>query len=155
MDCSTPGLPPCSSLSPRVCSNSLSKPSTELVMLSNHLNLCHPLFLPLSIFPSIRVFSSELALCIRWPKYWSFSFSVSPSSGYSELISFRIDWFDLPCKILSSQFIWSETLECVLSFCMLFLLLLFIWLCPTLAEKVGLKLNIQKTKILASCPITS
>ena len=69
--------------------------SVESVMPSNHLILCWPLlFLP-SIFPSIRVFSSELALRIRWPKYWSFSFSVSPSNEYSELISFRIDWFDL------------------------------------------------------------
>ena len=64
-------------------------------MLSNHLILYHPLlFLP-SIFPSIRVFSKELALCIRWPKDWSFSFSISPSNEYSGLISFRIDWFDL------------------------------------------------------------
>ena len=69
--------------------------STELVMLSNHLVLCHPLLLLPSIFPSIRVFYSESALCIRWPKYWSFSFSISPSSTYSGLISFRIDWFDL------------------------------------------------------------
>ena len=66
----------------------------ELVIPSNHLILCHPLFLP-SIFPSIRVFSNELALPIRWPKYWSFSFSISPFNEYSELISFRIDWFDL------------------------------------------------------------
>jgi len=65
--------------------------STESVVLSNHLILCHPLLLLPSIFPSIRVFSSELALCIRWPKYWSFSFSISPSSEYSGLISFRID----------------------------------------------------------------
>ena len=69
--------------------------SFELVMLSNHLILCHPLlFLP-SIFPSIRVFSYESVLCIRWPKYWSFSFSINPSKEYSGLISFRIDWFDL------------------------------------------------------------
>ena len=62
---------------------------------SNHLILCHPLlFLP-SIFSSIRVFSNELALHIRWPKYWSFSFSISPSNEYAELISFRMDWFDL------------------------------------------------------------
>ena len=67
----------------------------ELVMPSNHLILCHPLLLPPSIFPSIRVFPSESALCIRWPKYWSFSFSISPSSEYSGLISFSIDWFDL------------------------------------------------------------
>ena len=67
----------------------------ELVMLSSHLTLCCPLlFLP-SMFPSIRVFSNESALLIRWPKYWSFSFSISPSKGYSVLIFFRIDWFDL------------------------------------------------------------
>ena len=65
-------------------------------MLSNHLILCHPLLLLPSIFPSITVFSSELALHIRWPKYWSFSLSINPSKEYSELLSFRIDWIDLP-----------------------------------------------------------
>ena len=69
--------------------------SIESVMPSNHLILCCPLLLPPSIFPSIRVFSSESVLCIRWPKYWSFSFSISPSDEYSGLISFRIDWLDL------------------------------------------------------------
>ena len=69
--------------------------SIELVMPSNHLILCHPLLLLPSLFPSIRVFSSESVLCIRWPKYWSFSFSISPSSEYSGLISFRMDWLDL------------------------------------------------------------
>ena len=64
-------------------------------MPSNHLILCHPLLLPSSILPSIRVFSNDSVLRIRWPKYWSFSFSVSPSSEHSGLISFRIDWFDL------------------------------------------------------------
>ena len=68
--------------------------SIELMMPSNLLILCHPLLLP-SIFPRIRVFSNELALCIRWPKYWSFSFHNSPSSEYSGLISFRVDWLDL------------------------------------------------------------
>ena len=68
--------------------------SIELVMLSNHLILCHPLLLLPSIFPSIRVFSNESALRIRWPKYWSFSFNISRSNEYSGLISFRIDWFD-------------------------------------------------------------
>ena len=65
-------------------------------MLSNHLILCRPLLLPPSIYPSIRVFSNESAVCIRWPKYWNFSFSISPSNEYSGLISFRIDWLDLP-----------------------------------------------------------
>ena len=77
--------------------NSQSPPkpmSIESVMPSNHLILCRPLLLP-SIFPGIRVFSNESALCIRWPKYWSFSFSISPSNEHSGLISFRKDWLDL------------------------------------------------------------
>ena len=76
-------------------SRSLLKPmSVELVMPSNHLILCHPLLLP-SIFPSISIFSNESVLHIRWPNYWSFSFSISPSNEYSELISFRMDCLDL------------------------------------------------------------
>ena len=82
---------PCPSLSPGVCSKFIS---IDSVMLSNHLILCHTLlFLP-SIFPSIRVLFNESALCIKWPKYWSFTFSISPSNEYSGLISFRIDWFE-------------------------------------------------------------
>ena len=69
--------------------------SVVLVMPSNHLILCHPLLLPPSVFPSIKVFSNESVLCIRWPKYWSFNFSISPSNEYSGLISFRMDWLDL------------------------------------------------------------
>ena len=69
--------------------------SIESVMPSNHLILCCPLLLLLSIFPSIRVFSNESVLCIRWPKYWSFTFGISPSNEYSGLISFRMDWLDL------------------------------------------------------------
>ena len=78
--------------------NSRSSPklmSIESVIPSNHLILCRPLLLPPSIFPSIRVFSNESALPIRWPKYWSFSFNISPSSEHSGLISFRMDWLDL------------------------------------------------------------
>ena len=75
--------------------SSLKLMSIKSVMSSNHLILCHPVLLLPSIFPSIRVFSNESALCIRWPKYWSFSFSLSPSNEYSGLISFRIDWFGL------------------------------------------------------------
>ena len=69
--------------------------SIESMMPSSHLILCHPLLLPPSIFPSVRVFSNESVLCIRWPKYWSFSFSISPSNEYSGLISIRMDWLDL------------------------------------------------------------
>ena len=75
--------------------NLLKLMSIALVMPSNHLILCRPLLLPPSIFPSIRVFSNESVLCIRWPKYWSFSFSISPSNEYLGLISFRIVWLDL------------------------------------------------------------
>ena len=86
--------------------NSWSPPKPmpiESVMPSNHLILCHPLLLLPSIFPSSRVFSNESALHIRWPKYWSFSLSVSPSYEYSGLISFRMDWLDLPCSPRDSQ----------------------------------------------------
>ena len=68
--------------------------ATQWLMPSNHFILCRPLLLPPSIFPSIRIFLNESAVCIRWPKYWSFSFSISPSNEYSGLISFRMDWFD-------------------------------------------------------------
>ena len=83
------------SLSFTISCSLLKLMSIELVMPSNHLILCHPILLLLSIFLSIRVFSSELTLPIRWPKYWSFSFSISPSNEYSGLISFRIDLLDL------------------------------------------------------------
>ena len=83
--------PPCPSSTPRNCSNSC--PSREKP--SNHLILCHPLLLPPSIFPSIRVFSNESVLCIKWPKYWSFSFNISPSNEHPGLTSFRMDWLGL------------------------------------------------------------
>ena len=90
MDCSSPGFPVLHHLL-----ELLKLISTEFVMPSNHLVLCHPLLLLPSIFLSIRVFSNKLALCISSPKYWSFSFSISPSNEYLGLISFRMDWFDL------------------------------------------------------------
>ena len=83
------------SLSITNCQSLLKLMSIESVMPSNHLILCCPLLLPPSIFPSIRVFSNEPVLCIRWPKYWSFSLSISPSNEHSGLISFRMDWLDL------------------------------------------------------------
>ena len=90
MDCSTAGLPVHYQLL-----EILKFMSIELVMPSNHLILCYPLFFPPPIFPSIRVFSNESALRIRWPKYWSFSFNINPSNEYSVLISFRMDWLAL------------------------------------------------------------
>ena len=89
MDCSTPGLPVLHHLP------ELAQTHVHSVTDANHLILCRPHLLLPSIFPSIRVFYNELALCNRWPKYWSFSFCISPSNEYSGLISFRIDWFDL------------------------------------------------------------
>ena len=90
MDHSMPGLP--------VRYNSRSIPklmSIELVVPSNNLMVCHPLLFPPSIFPSIGVFANESALCIRWPKYWNFSFNIGPSDEHPGLISFRMDWLDL------------------------------------------------------------
>ena len=98
MNHSMPGLP--------VITNSWSLPkliTIESVMPSNHLILCCPLLLLPSIYPSIRVFSNESVLCIRWPKYWSFSFNISPSNEHSGLISFRMDWLDLPASPRDSQ----------------------------------------------------
>ena len=94
--------------------------SIKSVIPSNRLILCCPLLLPPSVFPSIRVFSSESVLCIRWPKYWSFSFSISPSNEYSGLISFRMDWLDLfavqgtiksllQCRSSKASFLWHLT----------------------------------------------
>ena len=90
MDYSTPGFPVHYQL-PELTQNH----TIESVMPSNDLIFCHPLLLLPSIFPNIRVFLNESVLCIRWPKYWSFSFSISPSNEYSGLISFRMDWLDL------------------------------------------------------------
>ena len=90
MDCSTPGFPVHHQLLELAQIMSI-----ETVMPSNHLILCRPLLLLPSVLPSIRVFSNESVLLIRWPKYWSSSFSIGPSNEYSELISFRMDWFDL------------------------------------------------------------
>ena len=90
MNCSTPGFP-----SFTLSLSLLKLMSIELVKPSNHLILCYPLLLLPSILPSIRVFSNESVLHIRWPKYWNFSFNISPSNEYSGLISFMMDWFDL------------------------------------------------------------
>ena len=102
------------SLSFSVSRSLLKLMSIESVMPSNHLIFCHPLLLPPSIFLSIRVFSNESALCVRWPKYWSFSFSIIPFNEYSRLISFRIDWFDLS-RVFSSTTVWKHQFFSALS----------------------------------------
>ena len=128
MDCSMPDFP--------VLHHHLELAQThvnqESVMVSNHLILCHPLLLLPSIFPSIRVFSSKMALCIRWPKYWGFSFIISPSNEYLGLISFRIDWLDflavqgtlksLP-QHLSSK---ASVLQCSAFFITFYILVIFL-----------------------------
>ena len=102
--------------------------STESVMPSNHLILCYPLLLLPSIFPSIRVFSNELVLCIRWPKYWSFSFSINPCTEYSVLISFRTDWLEL----LAVQRTLKRCLQHHISFFFSFFKIYFNWRLVTL-----------------------
>ena len=93
--------------------------SIESVMPSNHLILCHPLLLP-STFPSIRVFSSESVLCIRWPNYWSFSFSISPSNEYLGLIFFRMDWFDLAVQGTLKSFLQHHNSKASILWCSAF-----------------------------------
>ena len=110
MDCSMPGLPVHHQL-PEITQMLITS-----VMPSNHLILCCLLLLLLSIFPSIRVFSKESALHMRWPKYWSFSFSISPSNEYSGMLSFRMDWLDLlavqgTLKSLLQHHLWGNRLK--------------------------------------------
>ena len=113
--------------------------SIKLVMPSNHLILCHPLLLLPSIFPSIRVFTNESVLYIRWPKYWSFSFDISPSNEYSGLISFRMDWWDLlavqgtlksllQCHSSKASFLQCSAFFCV-CVCVFFNEFIYLWLC--------------------------
>ena len=113
--------------------------STELVMLSNHLVLCHTLLLLSSIFPSFRVFSNESAFHIRWPKYWSFSFSISPSKEYSGLISFRMDWLDLlPVQRTLKSLLQHHSLKASILWCSAFIVVQFShpWAGPVEGEQL-------------------
>ena len=151
MDCTMPGFPVHHQLW-----SLLKLMSIELVMPSNHLILCRPFLLLPPIPPSIRVFSDGSALHIRWPKYWNFSFSISPSNEHPGLVSFRMDWLDLlPVQgALKSllQYHADDTTLMAESEEELKSLLMKV---KEENEKVGLKLNIQKTKITASGPITT
>ena len=145
--------------------------SIELLTPPNHLILCHPLFLLPSVFPSIGVFSTESAVCIKWPKYWSFCFSISPSNEYSGLISFRIDWFDVLAveETLKSLFQHHNLKASVLQYSAFFMVQLshqqplnaddttlmaeskeelksLLMRVKEESEKAGLKLNIQKNE---------
>ena len=128
--------------------------SIKSVMPSNHLILCHPLLLQPSIFPSIRVFSSESALHIRWPKYWSFSFSISASNEHSGLISFSIDWFDLlavqgiPKSLLQRENLKASIFRCS-AFFMVQLSHMYIY------ALYYLRLNIHPRPLLSHCLNTS
>ena len=105
------------SLSVTISQSLLQLMLVELVMPSNHLILCRPLLLLSSIFPRIKVFSNESALCIKWPKDWSFRFSIGPSTEYSGLISFRIDWFDLLGLLGITEGLWGAWTQLVGSTC--------------------------------------
>ena len=118
--------------------------STELVILSNHHILCHPILHLLSIFPSIRVFSNELALHTRWPKYWRFSFSISPSSEYSGLISFRIDCFARSLGSLKKHWTWSLEKEMATHSSIL------TWIIPWTEEPGGLVHRVTKSQTRTS-----
>ena len=110
--------------------------SIESVIPSNHLILCHPLLLLPSIFPRIRVFSNELAVHIRWPKYWSFSFSTSPSNEYSGLIYFRIDWFDfLTVQGTLKSLLWNQSSKAPILWHLAFFKVQLSHLCMTAALK--------------------
>ena len=122
--------------------------SIELVMLSNHLILCHPLLL-LSCFPSIRVFSNESALHIRWPKYWSFNFSINPSNEYSGMISFRIDWLDLAVQgSLKSLLQYHKSKASILQ-CSAFFMVQLLHLYMTIGKTIALTIWTFVSKVMS------
>ena len=122
--------------------------SIESMMLSNHLILCHTLLILLSVFPSIRVFSTESALCIRWPKCWSFSFSIGPSNDYSGLISFRIDWFDLPAVQGLSSLLQHHNLKVSILWCSDFFMNQLSHLYMTTGKTIALTMRIFVGKVM-------
>ena len=119
----------------------------ELMIPSNHLILCYPLLLP-SVFPSIRVFSSESALCIRWPKYWSISFSLSPSNEYSGLISFRVDWFDLAVQGTLKSLLQHRSSKASILWCSAFFLVQLSHLYMTSGKTTALTIRIFVGKVM-------
>ena len=124
--------------------------SVESVIPSNHLILYHPLLLLLSIFPSFRVFSNESTLCTRWPKYWSFSFSISPSNEYSGLISFRIDWYDqLAVQGTFRSFLQHHNLKASIPGCSAFFMVQFSHPYMTTGKTIALSIQTFAGKMMS------
>ena len=141
-------LQPQASLSFSISWSLLKLMSIESIMPSNHLIVCCPLLLP-SIFPSSRVFSSESALCIRWPKYWSFSFSISPSNEYSGLISFRIDWFDLlAVQGTLTSLLQNHNVKTSILWCLAFFKVQLSHLCMTTGKTIALTMETFVSKVM-------
>ena len=134
MDCSTPGFPVLQYLTEEFAWTHVHWVGVAI----NHLILCHPLLLVPSIFPSIRVFSSESALPIRWPKYWNFSFSISPSNEYSGLVSFRTDWFDLVAVLETLKSLQHHSLKASILWCSAFFMVQLSHLYMTTGKTVAL-----------------
>ena len=124
--------------------------SIELVMPSNHLIPCLPLLLLPSIFPSVRVFSNESVLCIRWPKHWSFSFSISPSSEYSGLISFRIDWLDLLAVQGTPKSLLKHNSKASILRCSAFFMVQFSHVYVTAGKTIALTIQTFVGKVMSS-----
>ena len=124
-------------------------------MPSDHLILCRPLLLPPSIFPSIGVFSNESALCIKWPKYWGFSFSISPSNEYSRLISFRMDLLAVQGTLVCDLFHSAVSSRSLMSFCVFFSGGLFASAFLHYLSRLSILSVIQFPYLLMSCPICS
>ena len=141
-------LQPQASLSFSISWSLLKLMSIESIMPSNHLIVCCPLLLP-TIFPSSRVFSSESALCIRWPKYWSFSFSISPSNEYSGLISFRIDWFDLlAVQGTLTSLLQNHNVKTSILWCLAFFKVQLSHLCMTTGKTIALTMETFVSKVM-------
>ena len=138
------------SLSFTISLSLLKVTSIESVMPSNHLILCHPLLLLPSIFPSIRVFSNESALPNTWPKYWSFSFSISPSNEYTGLISFRIDWFDfLAVKGILKSLLQHHNLKASILWCSALFMIQLSHLCMTTEKTIALTIRTFVGKVMS------
>ena len=145
MDCSMPGFPTVT-----VFWSLLKLMSIELVMPSNHLILYHPLLFPPSLFPSIRVFSQESVLLIRWPKYWSSSFDISPSNEYSGFSSFSIDWFDL--FVIQGTFkslLQYHNLKASIFWCSTFFMVLLSHLYMTTGKTIALTIWTIASKVMS------